>query len=179
MKLIKKIYKYIIALVLGIALTIGFQYAYAAIVSSSDKVTFTPSNTTWNVNNVESALNSLYQDALNNYTRGYNDGQAAGANLTLYTLSAHNSYYDYEHGGDRTVCNQYTLTKNGYVIFSFHKGAEGGNDMEYTGYINGTVKFSNGNTSNILSVSSGNAVKVCITYRSGYAAGTINANILY
>ena len=79
MKLIKKIYKYIIALVLGIALTIGFQYAYAAIVSSSDKVTFTPSNTTWNVNNVESALNSLYQDALNNYTRGYNDGKSKGA----------------------------------------------------------------------------------------------------
>ena len=105
--ILKKNLKLFIGFIFGIIIASGV--AYAAIVTSSDKVMFTPSNTSWNVNNVQSALNSLYQDALNNYTRGYNDGKSSASYQTQtrnITYHANGNHGSADHTG--TVCTNTT-----------------------------------------------------------------------
>ena len=165
-KFFKKNIKIIISFVTGILLASGT--AYAVIVTSSNNVSFTPSNTTWNVNNVESALNSLYQDSLNNYLNGYNAGKADSGGYDLI-------YFNQKVKPAVT----YTFNKAYKLVLCIAMGPSGSGlaaDCTFSGGTASYFKTNNDNYTGALyrDVPKGSTVRYCTTSTGNNPSGSDN-----
>ena len=74
----------IMFLIIGIAISFGFGAAFAYSIIASD-VGFTPTDTQWEVENVSSALDDIYQKMSKGLVELYDNGQVSGTASTSNT----------------------------------------------------------------------------------------------
>ena len=177
----RKNLKIFIAFVLGVVISgVG---VYGATLLTTEEVMYTSSKT------AKTAIDELYTRTstmktlteYNNYgtaryNAGYAAGKSAGTVALLTSLEASISYYHNDSGA--SSCSQYTMPKDGYVIFAAVGYNDEGDRLDYAGYINGSIKFSSRGISGLYSAPKNSVVKVCTTWNSSYASGTTYAKII-
>ena len=115
--------KFILGVIVGTV--VSGSIVYAAIIASSDQVSFSPSNSNWKVSNVKTALDDLYTNAQNNYYTGLSAAKVGTAGaaqvLTGYTFTNSSTV-----GASGSMTNNgaknYTGTSNTKIAAGYHNG---------------------------------------------------------
>ena len=152
----KIINKYtIFAFILG-AIIFSSVSVYAYLVAASN-VSYTPSNTSWNVSNVNSALNSLYTMAQNKISSGTITNVSVSTEYTINTgLTQIHHFYALQYNGSTNMI-AFADYDSAYPSYQVRGGRKTGAGT--TGCNTANIGASSGNmNTSIISVSGGTVV---------------------